>query len=164
MVTINELKRFLGVDVSDTSQDTLYTELITRAEQKIANLFGGELYLTNHTDEKHDFSKILLTKHYPIVSVEKLTVDGETLTEDEDFFVYDKYIEFYGIYSTGRKSVAISYTAGFGDIPDDIDQAIILTAANFLKINVDLQPQQFEDTRLTREIIEILTPYLRINL
>ena len=163
MPTVDEFKRYIQVDESDESQDTFYTELLTRAEQKIANLFGGELDQTVYTDETLDGSKILFPKHYPIVSVEHLYIDDSELTEDTDFYVYDTYI-YLNADVEGNKNITLDYTAGYDDIPDDIEQAIILTAANFLKLSADLQPNQLVDTRITKEVQEILAPYLRIVL
>ena len=163
MATLNEFKRYLQVDITDTSQDTFYTELLTRAEQKIANFFGGELYQTVYTDEMLDGNKILFPKHYPIISVEHLYIDDNELTEDTDFYVYDTYI-YLNTDIEGKKNITLDYTAGYDDIPEDIGQAIILTAANLLKLSADLQPNQLVDTRITKEVQEILAPYLRIVL
>lgn len=161
IVTTAEVKRYLNIDTSDTSQDTLISELISRAEAKIGNLFGGNILGTDYADEIYDFSQILFTQHYPIISVTSLYLRNSLLVENEDFYVYPTYINFT-FDTEAKKAVKISYRAGFQPVPDDIKQAIILTASNFLKINVDLQPQQIEDTRLTREVKELLEPYLRI--
>ena len=163
MATLNEFKRYLQVDITDTSQDTFYAELLTRAEQKIANFFGGELNETVYEDEILDGNKILFPKHYPIISVEELDIDDNELTEDTDFYVYDTYI-YLNTDIEGKKNITLDYTAGYATIPEDIGQAIILTAANFLKLSADLQPNQLVDTRITKEVQEILAPYLRIVL
>lgn len=160
MALLDEFKRFINVDATDTSSDTLYSELLARAEQKIASLFGGELREANYEGEKLDSETILFPKHYPIVSVEKLVMGGVELVEDTDFYVYKTYIYLIPA-NEQKKNITLDYTAGFYDIPEDIEQAIILTAANFLKINADLQPNQVVDTRLTREVCELLNPYLR---
>ena len=162
MATLNEFKRYLQVDITDTSQDIFYAELLIRAEQKIANFFGGELYQTVYTDEMLNGDKILFPKHFPIISVEHLYLDDSELTEDTDFYVYDTYI-YLGL-NEGNKNITLDYTAGYASIPSDIEQAIILTAANFLKLSADLQPNQLVDTRITKEVQEILAPYLRIVL
>ena len=162
MAILDEFKRYLEIDTTDTSQDTFYTELLARAQQKIANLFGGKLESTAYTGEELDCGIILFPKHYPIVSVTHLYLDDSELTEDTDFYVYETYI-YLGL-NEGNKNITLDYTAGYATIPGDIEQVIILTAANFLKLSADLQPNQLVDTRITKEVQEILAPYLRIVL
>lgn len=162
MELLNEFKHFLQIDLSDASKDDLLNELLDRAEAAIAKIFGGELEYTQYTDEYYDYSSLLFPIHYPIISVESLTINENPLIENEDFYVYDNYIKIIGHESDASKCVKLSYTAGFDFVPDDIIQAIILQAAFYLKLNVDLQPQQLIDGRLTEEIEDLLRPYLRI--
>jgi len=158
VVTLDELKRFLSVDTTDTSEDTFYQELLDRAEQKIGNVFGGALSQNTYT-ETYDFDRIIYPRHYPVVSITSLTIDGVAQTDGVDYFSYDYIV----LMNEGeRKSVEITYTAGFNPVPDDIKQAIILTAAFYMRINSELKPETEADYRMPQEVENILNPYRRI--
>jgi hypothetical protein len=167
VVSLAEFKHFLQIDESDTSQDTLFQSLIDSAESKVSNYLGG-LASASYT-EKHDFKQdmIILPYHYPIISVASLKITGQALTEDTDFFVYPFYIRLY--YYTASllmpvywaKAVEITYTAGYDTVPEDIKMAIKLTAANYVKLNTELKPEQAIDYRMPQEAKDLLFPYRR---
>jgi len=159
VVTLDEFKRFLSVDLSDTSEDTFYQELLDRAEQRIGNVFGGALSQADYT-EIYDFDNLIFPKHYPIVSVSSVKIDGVTQSGGVDYFVYDDYIVLMG--EGECKSVEITYTAGFDPVPEDIKQAIILTAAFYMRMNSELKPEVQTDYRMPQEVENIFAPYRRI--
>ncbi len=164
IVTVDDFKLYLQIDVGDTSQDTLLQSLIDGAEKSI-EAKGLKFAIVNIVNEKHDCSEILYPDYYPINSVASLIIDNLMLVEDTNFFVYPNFIRIdYG--SENFKSVVISYNAGFATVPEDIKTAIKLLAAYDLKTNSPVEPNTRGelDSRLLLEANRKLRQYLRVCL
>ena len=79
--------------------------------------------------EVFDGRLVVQVSHPPVISVSELTWDDTELTEDDDFVVYDRYIEVYGLSRSGlqsyepesveRKIVSVTYTGGYSDSGGD---------------------------------------------
>ena len=170
VVSLDEFKEYLQVDTTDTSKDTLFQSLIDSAEGKVSSYLGG-LASASYT-EKYDFREdmLIITDHYPIISVDSLKISGQTLTENNDFFVYPFYIELYYYSATllmpvyWMKGIEVTYTAGYNTVPEDIKMAIKLIAANYVKLNTELKPEQAIDYRMPQEAKDLLDLHRRITL
>ncbi len=168
VTTLAEFKHFLQIDETDTSQDTLLQELLYRAEKKAQTYLSTKFYASDGTPEiiteKHDANdKMVFTKYQPIISVSSVKLNGDTLTEGADYYVYDGYIQLETL-SDVPQALEIQYTAGFVGLPDDIVQAVLLIAANYLKLNSELKPDQQADYRMPQEAERLLFPYLRLEI
>ena len=163
IVTVSEFKEYLQGDPSDTSKDNLLQALINGAEKNI-EAKGLKLSATDITDEKHDWASVLYTNFYPVNSITNFTVDGISLSEDVDFFVYPDFIRV-NISSNQLKSVTISYNAGFSVVPEDVKTAIKMLTAYDLKANDPIEPntQSASDSRLVQGALEKLRNYLRMT-
>ncbi len=80
----------------------------------------------------------LTLDNWPIVSVDLLVVNGETIPESvdgsdgfsfDDLNVYLKGYRFGGSVSDGFPNVSITYTAGYQTVPYDLEQSVINTVA-----------------------------------
>lgn len=128
IITLTQLKQELHVAAADTAKDADFTELLHDA----ADLFRTECPSfvfeadTAFEDELYDGngSRVLQTRHWPIVSVEELLIEDEEIDAD-DFRVYERYIKFpdQGVYSArlrtvsgcfpeGSQNISLSYTVG----------------------------------------------------
>ncbi len=166
ITSLDKLKRFL--QITDTSQDTFLQELLDRAEKKIETALETKFYAGGDTsetlDEKYNNGIIIATSYRPILSVEQITSNGDPLIENNDYYVYAEFVQMNDDTPPSNKTIEIKYTAGYVGIPEDIEQAIILTAANYLKINSELQPNQSVDYRMPQEVKDLIQPYRRIIL
>ena len=168
VTTLAEFKHFLQIDETDTSQDTLLQELLDRAEAKVQNYLSTKFYASDATpdmitEDLDADNKIIYTKYQPFIEVTSITLDGDTLTEDSDYYVYDNYI-YLLVLSDTPQVLEVQYTAGFVGLPDDIKQSVILTASNYIKLNTELKPEQSIDYRMPKEAKDLLFPYLRLEI
>jgi len=157
VVLLEDFKRFLGVDIEDTSKDAYYTSVLTTAESKIKAFFGGNIAVNTYTEIVQFRGKIFYTKYFPIISVTSVTVDGNTTT---NYTVGNYYISFNNEFEQ-TATVSVTYTAGFQTLPQEIYTAIILTAMNIVKMQTDVKGDQVSDNRLQREVEQLLLPYRR---
>lgn len=164
IVTVDDFKLYLQIDVEDVTQDTLLQSLIDGAEKGI-EAQGLKLTAVAVVSEKHDFSAVLYPDYYPINSVTSLTVDLVTMVADVDYFVYGNFIRI-DYESENFKSVILSYNAGFAIVPDEVETAIKLLAAYSLKANNPVEPNTRSemDSRLLLEANRLLRNYLRVCL
>ena len=164
IVTVDQFKLYLQIDVADVTMDTLLQSLIDGVEDDIESQ-GLKLAAAAIVNEKHDYFEVLYPDYYPINSVTSLTVDSVALVEDTDFFVYPNFIRI-DYSSDNKKSVVLSYNAGLTVVPDDVKTAIKLLAAYDLKANHPVEPNTRGelDSRLLLEANRKLRNYLRVCL
>jgi len=121
------LKYDEDAEVYLTSYDLDVTAMITDALAEAASFCHRERYGFDEAEvtEVFDGRLVLQVSHSPVISVSELTWDDTELTEDDDFVVYDRYIEIYGLSRSGlksyepesieRKVVSVTYTGGYSD-------------------------------------------------
>jgi len=133
LTTLSDVKDYLGITTSD--EDDQLEVLITAVSDFIKNETGREIVETEYK-EKIDGNRneaIVLTQ-YPVISVEKLTVDDEEIT---DYYLYkenavikreaifddwDEHRSYY--FPEGKQNIVVEYTAGYEDVPLDIQKAV----------------------------------------
>ena len=157
IVSLIDFKNFLGVDVDDASKDLYYTSVLTTAESKIKAFFGGDVAVNTYTETVRFTGRIFYTKYFPIISVNSVTVDGNTIT---NYTVGSYYISFDNEFEQAT-TISVTYSAGFQTLPQEIYTAIILTAMNIVKMQTDIKGDQVSDIRLQREVEQLLLPYRR---
>lgn len=142
MATINDLlndvKRFLKVDVDNTNYDGVIQGSIDMATKFVENECGVKLSQATYTETfrgrdvvynrtgEGDFILLVYVKNRPLVSVTSVKVDGNLVSSD------DYYINGDGIYINEYGSeVEVTYVAGYEQIPGDLYGAIIRIASVF---------------------------------
>jgi len=120
LLTVNDLKIYLGVDTRDTVNDDKYEQSLLWAE--------AVLYEHRHigaretiTDELHDPATIIIPKLLPIYSVTSLYIDDSLETEDDVYWVYPYLIKIPGLYAGELKTVKITYEGGVASTDTEID-------------------------------------------
>jgi hypothetical protein len=142
LVTLGDLKDAL--EITDGSQDTYLTSLINRATNIIEKYCNGRRFKeTVYSNEEYNGigGNFLNIKHYPIISItniEKRTGDFASPNWDSLDSSFYKMLDTEGqIYYTlgfnaGIRNYRINYSAGYTDIPEDLQQACI-TLISYLK-------------------------------
>jgi hypothetical protein len=149
LTSLARVKQALGI--ADTENDTLISELITRASDEIVSYLrmpyaddGSAPTLARETFVEtlrsvHGGSHELFLTRRPIVSVTSVVEDGATLTADTDFQVNRRLggllrmvSDDYEAWSADK--VVVTYQAGYllpnsdsRDLPYDIEEAAIYT-------------------------------------
>lgn len=129
-VTLSEMRNWMRLDPTDTSDDSLITGLIIAARQHIENIASvtliSKVYSTlfEVTGVDHKFWVVKLP-FGPLVSVASVKYqDGinswNTLVADEDYEIYEGKLLLYrqGVYR-------VQYSTGFGTIPFDLKNDIM---------------------------------------
>lgn len=144
LLTLAELKTYLGVTTSDN--DSLYELLINNVTDYIEKYCGRRFAETSYTDEKHDghdFNKLVL-KQYPVNSTESFSIKerlyiGGTFSEitSTDYVVdYNRgIIERVDSFEEGTQNYAVTYTAGYSTIPNDLKQAALDLISGMLDLS-----------------------------
>ena len=146
-VTASELEAWLGLPAADPNSALL----LASATSAVIGYIGRDLltreWVLTHWDwpvwgtmtprslgaQVGDFAREINLPYGPAQSVESVTSYGEALTE---FTVRDEAIIVFGVGRNGLNefpALVVAYTAGFGDtpadVPDAIKQAILQLAA-----------------------------------
>jgi hypothetical protein len=157
IVSLDDLKNFLGLDLDDTTKDSYYTSVLQTAEAKVKAFFGGEVALNTYTETKQFRGKVFYTRYFPIVQVISLSIDNNPVAD----FVVGKYFILLKNEIQDFTTLSITYKAGFETLPQEIYTAIILTAVNIIKLQTDQKSDEVSDMRMQREIEKLLLPYRR---
>ena len=146
LVTLSVAKEWLNV--TDTSQDTLITRLIQAASKAVGNFLNRPNLLSQTYTETYDGtdSKMLCPLNFPITSVASLSIDGNPVSQVTDFTTpgfrvtpTSLLLNGYQRFCRGKDNVAITYTAGYTAIPDDMQQACLMTLQSMVQVqNNDL--------------------------
>lgn len=125
LTTIYKVKRYGGINLSDTSSDDLINELITEVTAYIKSYCGGREFLsksyTEVYDTKHGRHKIFL-RQMPVTAVDSVKYRSGTPTapvwvtfDANGYLTYLKqgYIHFYGALPEAPQGMQVTYTAGY---------------------------------------------------
>ena len=130
LTTLEALKQLLGIDETDTSQDSVLIQLINRASASIENALGRKLRRSTYTERvKGTGSQYLLVENYPIVAVEEIKQAGEIIDpglyditvrgnagviyKDDGWTYYGFPHGLTGDAVTGSRNITVRYTAGY---------------------------------------------------
>jgi hypothetical protein len=130
LTTLNEVKTYLGISLSDTSRDALIETLRLAIEQSIVNYCETDFEQHALTGELHDGTRAdtFVPKNFPILSVQAVIfncdVDGTggfTLDGDRDYYFDVNSINLRGLHTPqARGIVRIDYTYGYATVPADV--------------------------------------------
>jgi uncharacterized phiE125 gp8 family phage protein len=146
LTTLANAKGWLNIPSAQTSEDALLTRLVTAASLFFLQAIDRvNLNQASYVEKRNgNGSTVLLVKNYPIISVQSLSIDGAPVPASPDGvqsgFVFDDYsISLVGggtgsgesgaisafTFNKGYGNVAISYTAGYAQLPPEVEQAVI---------------------------------------
>ena len=191
VVTLAELKAYLGLDVGDTSRDTQLTKIITQAQGDMEATLQYPLETNTVTAEQRDYVAVVVPMHQPVTSLTvkyraNLLDAGQdvTLVEWTDYMVYTNAqgisrITFDlarlvpGNLWLNAKRLILGYSAGWaiGSVPEPLKYAVTILAAFKLRLNDPATPTLDGAAPgdpmlkiLPKAVQEALRPYLKLRL
>ena len=131
LIDLPRLKRFMAMPpAADAMVDGILGDLITGVSAAIRNYVERDLLVQTYTERQDGNGKPeMFAAHWPIVSVQSLSIDGLTIPPAAVQFD-DQLLMLVGYrFVRGRRNVQITYTAGFTETPEDIAQVACETVA-----------------------------------
>lgn len=151
LTTVSECKAQLDIPVAETKYDAYLERLINTASQQIERYCNRKFQVENYV-EIFDGGGVdqQLLSHFPVIAVDKVCVDSsrvfgdDTIIPASGFALVGNVLQRLG-YTWGnyQQSVKVSYSAGFSEIPADVEDACLLL--------VELRYRMKQDRRLGRE-------------
>lgn len=184
-----DIKPWLGIDVSNTTHDSVLNIINASVEQAVLNFTEAQFVLTP-VIEILDASKSdqIVTREFPIDSVTAVFfdvqpdgTDGNLIAADEYQVLPEAIILAFGRHTPfGRSRVRVDYTHGFDGLPDDVFEAMLLAVeAKFRRkgrksLGIGSRSKKDESERFTDsitawdkktglpvEVVYMLQPYKR---
>ena len=126
-VTLAEVKNYLRLN--NTQDDDLINDIIVNARLRAERYLNSDIVSKQRTVYVGEITDPINLYYAPVTTVDSVTVDGEALTVDQDYYVRgfgNPLIEFEG--AGPRRIVQITYTtSGLNFI--DIKQGILALCA-----------------------------------
>ena len=142
LTSLADVKESLGIASADTSKDNLIIRKINQSTRAIEAYCGRRFKQTTYTDEIYNGTNIdqIILKQRPISAVTLKARDSSL--NDNDFETIESSLYFIeseaGILdlvfnAVGRwGAYAITYTAGYATIPDDLAEACVSLACFYV--------------------------------
>jgi hypothetical protein len=129
LVTLNEMKDYLGIPLATTTYDGFLTEQITVISDAIEKYCGRKFASATYTQtiykdqfENRDDKTVYLL-HYPLQTVNSIQLDTITVTGYRIEYDYGRLTKIDGFVNGGEELI-INYTAGYSTIPSPIKQTV----------------------------------------
>jgi len=181
VVTLAELKGYLGLDTADTSRDTALTKLVNQAQGEVENILGYPLETSTVTAEQRDYAPVVIPMRQPVASLTaKYRADLTDASQDVTLVEWTDYIvstNGYGISKitldvarleadawSNAKRLILAYTAGWAiaSVPEPIKFAVTILAAFKLRLN-DPQAPVLEGVPIGDPALKIMPKVVREN-
>jgi len=137
LVDLPSVKRFMGVTGSDTEMDDLLCELINRHSVLFETYMSRNILSRSYTETQDGGGyHMLFTTQYPIQSVSSIHDSSSWVWSDDTLIDTDDYVITSGdhlnaiilktlVFGDYLDNVKVIYTAGYDEVPLDIQQCII---------------------------------------
>lgn len=137
LTTLGIVKEYLQIAETDTAKDSLLTRLISVASAVIEEYCGRKFSLGTHTEIHYldEASETLLVKQFPITEITSISDDGTILTVDELAACENREVYIKLDQKRGGK-IDVTYKAGYGIIPDDLEQACVMLVFYYYKVDI----------------------------
>lgn len=130
LCTLETIKSYLNIDATDEHADALLNVMIKNASAFFENACNRIFTTANYVDVLSGNGKTaLVLMNYPVQSVSKLVVSGREINSADYRVADDLLILSKDIFAKGLKNIEVHYTAGYDEVPFDIQQAVIETVA-----------------------------------
>lgn len=167
LATNTQVKDYLGV--SGSTDDTLLTTLITRAQAMMERYCNRIFEEDTYTEDHSGGAATVQLKNTPVSAVTSVSsldasgnatayaatsyrFDGDTgiitLTNDEDFYFRDSVVGSSALeassFPCGFKNIRVVYTGGYSSVPADLVQVCVEMAADLYQ-NRRLNPRMAQE-------------------
>lgn len=184
IITLSDAKAWIGIDPSDTSQDTVLQVMIDAVDNIIKDYTEAEFSPQTVVGEVLDGgrSDTVVPKNSPIISVQHLYVNvwpdgsgGSEVPATEYIAEKDCVVLRWQVTPKGRGLVKLDYTWGYGSVPGPVKQAALLSVEalynrkNRKSIGISSRSKEGEsesypsawnmESGLPKEAMAMLVPY-----
>jgi len=180
LTTIAKVKANLSI--SDSSSDALLQELVTSLSGYIVNFLNREIKSASRSDKLDGLGRNRIRlRHYPITAISSVSIGGVAVQASADglrngYVFDDKYLYLLdgtnpSVFASGIKNVSVSYTAGYSDVPFDIDRICVEMVSKRYKDRqrigltsegIQGQSTGFSQYDMTRDTMRVLDNYRRV--
>jgi uncharacterized phiE125 gp8 family phage protein len=185
LTSVAAVKSYLKIADTNTIDDTRIEGLINACSSAIENFCRRNFKKQTFTDEEYDGNdhRYLNLYNYPVQSVQSVTLNDE-LVDSIEYIVKKKtgilarkynntlsgisYNRYVPIWPKGDANILVTYTAGYDEIPADLEQACILYVMSFYKSDVANFSTTFTDGFVFRadampvQVKLMLQPYMKV--
>jgi hypothetical protein len=170
LTNLNSAKDWMGLTAS--GDDALLSRLITAVSAGILSWLNRTLASAAYTETRNGTgTKRLVLTNYPVSAVASVTVDGVAVPSYN--YVFDQYgVQLAsGTFSPGSGNVVVAYTAGYAEVPADIEQACIeLVQLKYKRrLNPDVNSKTqggetitFTSSEMPQSVKDALSQYKRV--
>ena len=147
MARVDDIKSFLGIIASDTSQDGIILAASLSAEAEVSSALDLDALTEASYTEKYDVEESgqdTLRLRRWANSITSVTNGDAAMSADEYYTRADRWLCLTARsaeFAYGRQSVTVEYVSGFATIPADLDQAITLLAVDIMNKTDDKQSE-----------------------
>lgn len=185
LTTVAAVKSYLKIADTNIVDDARIELLINACSSTIENFCRRNFKKQTFTDEEYDGNnhRYLNLYNYPVQSVQSVTLNDE-LVDSIEYIVKKKtgilarkynntlsgisYNRYVPIWPKGDANILVTYTAGYDEIPADLEQACILYVMSFYKSDVANFSTTFTDGFVFRadampvQVKLMLQPYIKV--
>lgn len=148
LTTLEAVKSYLKIE-SQTVDDKRLEDLINACSSSIENYCERKFKEQTFTDEEYDGSgtRYLLLQQFPVKLVSSVVVDGAPLSTDQYKVRKNNgtLINSSSVWKKGDINVTVTYVAGYGEIPSDLELACRHFVMSFFKADVAAFSTTFSD-------------------
>lgn len=176
ITTLASVKTYLNITAS--TSDALLTSLIASVQKAVENFIGYALDPASYVAEYDgNGGDLMFVNNLPITAVTSLIIAGLTIPASTGYtvngyaFDYEKiWLRGY-LYTLGRKTVKVSYSAGYSVMPADLIQVANEMIAlqyrerdwkGYKSKSLAGESITFENVIFSDEVKSIMTSYMRV--
>jgi hypothetical protein len=134
LTTLAKAREWLGIPGTVTTDDALLTRLVSSASDFIQTWLNRTIASQSYTETRDGTGgRRLLFSNYPVTAVSSVQIDGQAVplstSVSMDGYVFNGTTLSLrgGTYRFSRdiQNVVVAYTAGFGTVPNEIEQSCL---------------------------------------
>ena len=170
LTTLAAVKSYLKI-TSDTD-NSLLEDLINASSNAIERYCERTFKEQLFTDEEYDGNGLngLYLRQYPVKSITSVTVEGTSLNIIDYKCKKNngKLIRNNGIWPTGEINILVTYTAGYTEIPSDLELACKHLVMSYFKSDIASFSTTFQDgfvfrpEALPAQVKALVAPYKKV--
>src|SRR6266487_4205120 len=132
LTTLAQMKLMLGIPSAITTSDALLNVLIASVSSRIETYLNRTLGLATYTQNlAPSYDQVLQMAQWPIRTVTSVTSQGDPLTVNVDYFLYDQYTRSGQIYR-GQMWTGATYIRGLtGDPYAGVIEIVVVYSAGY---------------------------------
>lgn len=171
LTTLAAVKSILKISAEQTKDDSILEDLINACSSVIENYCERKFKEQTYIDEEYDGTgrKHILLKQYPVKSIDNVKIDDVVLDPSEyrvkksNGMLVKNYI-----WPLGDINVTVTYTAGYTEIPADLELACRFFIMSIFKADVANFSTTFTDGFVFRadaipvQVKFMLQPYKKV--